>query len=88
MGKNISVTIHPDDRKRVLTINHMRQRGEKVPDRYEFKGMHRDGSIIFIEVSATPVVYNGEAGSLVYLRDITARKEMEDTLRMIGRIFP
>ncbi|OPY02266.1 MAG: Sporulation kinase A [Syntrophorhabdus sp. PtaB.Bin047] len=88
VGKNISVTIHPDDRKRVLTINHMRQRGEKVPDRYEFKGMHRDGSIIFIEVSATPVVYNGEAGSLVYLRDITARKEMEDTLRMIGRIFP
>jgi PAS domain S-box-containing protein len=88
VGKNISVTIHPDDRKRVLTINHMRQRGEKVPDRYEFKGMHRDGSIIFIEVSATPVVYMGEAGSLVYLRDITVRKEMEDKLRMISRIFP
>jgi len=88
VGKSISATIHPDDRKRVISINHRRQRGEKVPDRYEFKGMHRDGSIIFIEVSATPVVYMGEAGSLVYLRDITARKEMEDKLRMIARIFP
>jgi len=88
VGKNISVTVHPDDRKRVLAINHKRQRGEKVADRYEFKGMHSDGSVIFIEVSATPVVYMGEASSLVYLRDITARKEMEDKLRMISRIFP
>ncbi|NLT22953.1 MAG: PAS domain S-box protein [Syntrophorhabdus sp.] len=88
VGKSISVTIHPDDRKRVLAINHKRQKGEKVPDRYEFKGMHRDGSIIYIEVSATPVVYMGEPGSLVYLRDITGRKEMEDKLRMITRIFP
>ena len=88
VGKNISLTIHPDDRKRVLTINHMRQRGEKVADRYEFKGIHKNGSIVFIEVSATPIVYEGEPGSLVYLRDVTARKEMEDRLRMITKIFP
>ncbi len=88
VGKSITVAIHPDDRQRVLAINHMRQRGEKVPDRYEFKGIHRNGSIVFIEVSATPVVYMGEPGSLVYFRDITARKEMEDKLRMITRLFP
>ena len=88
LGKNISLTIHADDRKRVLDINHMRQRGEKVADRYEFKGIRKNGSVVFIEVSATPIVYRGETASLVYLRDITARKELEDKLRTIATIFP
>ncbi len=83
MNKNITLTIHPDDRERVLGINHMRQRGEAVADRYEFKGVRKDGTIVYIEVSATPIVYKGESSSLVYLRDITARKELEEKLRTV-----
>ena len=87
MNRNITLTIHPDDRERVLSINHMRQRGGAVADRYEFKGVRKDGTIVYIEVSATPIVYKGESSSLVYLRDITARKELEEKLRTVTGII-
>ncbi|GEM_PF-1413013 len=83
-GKRITIIIHPDDIERVLDINHMRQRGEDAPPRYEFKAIRKDGSIVYIEVSATPIMYQGESASLIYLRDITSRKEMEEKLKMIG----
>ncbi len=88
VNKNIITTIHPDDQERVLAINHMRQRGECAPDRYEFKGMRKDGTIVHIEVSATPVVYKGQPGSLVYLRDITVRKDMENKLGKVTTVTP
>lgn len=76
LGKSISLILHPDDRERVVRINGMRQRGEDVPSRYEFKGVKKDGDIIYIEVSATPITYKGEGASLIYLRDVTERNRV------------
>jgi two-component system cell cycle sensor histidine kinase/response regulator CckA len=78
IGKHLMFTIHPDDRDRVKEINRRRQRGEDVPSKYEFKGIRKDGEIIYIEVSATKTTYRGEAVSLAYLRDITERKRAEE----------
>jgi PAS domain-containing protein len=65
----------------VMTINQRRQRGESVPVRYEFKGMTKDGRVIYIEVSAATIVYRGTPENLVYLRDVTERKVAEETMR-------
>lgn len=81
IGKPISLVVHPEDRDRVMTISQKRQRGEPVPSRYEFKGVTRDGGIVFIEVSATSIVYRGSHVYLVYLRDISERKTAEEILR-------
>jgi len=81
IGKPVSLVVHPDDRDRVLAINQRRQRGEPVPSRYEFKGMTKDGRLIYIEVSATSIVYRGTPEYLVYLRDITERKVAEEILQ-------
>jgi PAS domain S-box-containing protein len=81
IGKLVSLVVHPDDRDKVLTINQRRQRGELVPSRYEFKGLTNGGRIIYIEVSAASIVYRGTPEYLVYLRDITERKEAEEVLR-------
>jgi two-component system sensor histidine kinase/response regulator len=72
--------IHPDDRDRVLDLNQRRQRGEVVPERYEFKGLRKDGATVCIEVSAAEINLKGEAVTLAYLRDITARKKAEEAL--------
>jgi len=80
IGKPVSLFVHPDDRDRVMTINQRRQRGEPVPSRYEYKGMTKDGRVIYIEVSATSIVYRGTPEYLVYLRDITERKVAEEML--------
>jgi PAS domain S-box-containing protein len=80
IGKLVSLVVHPDDRDKVLTINQQRQRGESVPSRYEFKGITKDGRVIYIEVSATSIAYRGTPVYLVYLRDVTERKVAEEVL--------
>ena len=81
IGKTHYLTVHPDDREKVVSYNRRRQRGEAAPDRYEFKGVRKDGTPIYIEVSVAAITYQGEPASLAYLRDITKRKHAERTLR-------
>jgi PAS domain S-box-containing protein len=81
IGQSVSLFVHPEDRDEVIKINQKRQSGEPVPSRYTFKGIKKDGGIVYIEVSATSIVYRGASVSLVYLRDITQRKIAEEVLR-------
>jgi len=81
IGKTVALTVHPDDAEMVLNINRKRQKGEHVPSRYEFKGIKKDGSVAYIEVSATRVNYKGISVALAYLRDITERKLSEKLLK-------
>ncbi len=84
VGHPISLTVHPDDLERVSEINLKRQRGEPVPEKYEFKGIRKDGQPVFIEISARKIVYKGEPVSLVFIRDVTERKKAEDQLRSLS----
>jgi PAS domain S-box-containing protein len=77
IGKPLELTIHPDDLERVSGINQGQQRGEFVPNRYEFKGIKQSGEPVFVEASITKVIYLGETVLLAYLRDITERKRTE-----------
>ena len=81
IGQSVSLFVHPDDRDMVMAINQRRQRGEVVPSRYEYKGITKDGKVIYIEVSAASIHYRGTLENLVYLRDITERKVAEEALR-------
>jgi len=80
IGLQQSMTVHPEEADIVATMNKKRQMGEDVPQRYEFKGKRKDGSSIYIEVSATKTQYRGQTVTLAYLRDVTNRKLMEDEL--------
>ncbi|NLT22775.1 MAG: PAS domain S-box protein [Syntrophorhabdus sp.] len=80
VGKPQSLTVHRDDHERVADFTQRRQRGEAMPERYEFKGVKRNGDIVYIEVSATGTTYRGEAVALVYMRDVTVRRLREEAL--------
>ncbi|HOD75141.1 MAG TPA: PAS domain S-box protein [Syntrophorhabdaceae bacterium] len=80
IGKPQSLTVHPDDYRRVVDFTQRRQRGEIIPERYEFKGVKRNGDLVYIEVSATGTTYRGENVALVYMRDVTARRTSEEEL--------
>jgi diguanylate cyclase (GGDEF)-like protein/PAS domain S-box-containing protein len=84
LGHDLSFTVHPDDREMVMERNRKRQRGELVPSKYEFKGKRKDGSPIYIEVSAAGVMFNGEPATLAYHRDITDRKQLEEALKTLS----
>jgi len=82
--KNLSIfsVVHPDDLEKVRSYHRGRLMGKKVPDRYEFKGTKKDGSIIYVEVNSAAIKEDGQAaGTRSYLWDITERKKAEETLR-------
>jgi PAS domain S-box-containing protein len=85
-GKKLLITVHPEDRARVTALNRKRQRDEPVPSRYEFKGLRRDGTVIYVEASATRIVYRGKPATLAYLRDTTGRKQAEEELRQAHKM--
>jgi PAS domain S-box-containing protein len=81
IGQPIGMLIHPDDRKMVIERNDKRQRGEPVPSQYEVRSLRRDGTSFESEASATLIFYRREPATLVYTRDISARKGAERALR-------
>jgi PAS domain S-box-containing protein len=86
VGKSHCLTVHPDDRQKVVSYNHRRQRGEAVPNRYEFKGLRKNGEIVYIEASVTGTTYQGEPISLAFLRDVTGRRSLEAQLLQAQKI--
>lgn len=87
LGKEMSLTIHPDDAAWVMERNARRQQGESVPSKYECRGSRKDGTTIYVEASATSINYRGEAATLAYIRDVTQRKEAEEKLRESERQY-
>jgi PAS domain S-box-containing protein len=87
LGKTIADHVHPDSLPLVAERYRQRQMGVKVPSRYEIKVWKRDGETLPLEVSATTGVINGKLATIVFLRDISKRKQMENTLRENERIY-
>lgn len=87
VGKSVAEGTHPEDRDRVMRIHSSRLRGEIAPSRYEFKGLRKSGEEVDIEVSAIRTFYQGEWGSLAFLRDITDRKKAEKELEESRELY-
>jgi len=78
IGTPVIRTVHPDDRERVREIHSRRTKGLPVPARYEFKGITKDGRAMYLEASAAGITYRNLPVILVFLRDITERKNAEE----------
>lgn len=79
--QSIQSIVHPDDVTRVMIFHKQRLQGKEVPSRYEFRGVRKDGSIVYLEVDAVELK-KGESiiGTRSYLKDITERKREEEIL--------
>ncbi|OPY67185.1 MAG: Blue-light-activated protein [Syntrophorhabdaceae bacterium PtaU1.Bin034] len=85
IGKTAALTVHPDDLAMVKDYNRRRQSGGSAPPRYEFKGIRKDGTTVFIETSSASIVYGGSPASIAYMRDITDRKRAERQQELITK---
>lgn len=73
--------IAPEQREMVTDRYYRRQKGEKVPERYEFIFLTKNGERKYVELSVSLVEYQGKIASHGFLRDITERKKAEELLR-------
>lgn len=72
--------IHPDDRERVMG-NHMRRlKGEPVENHYQFRVIHRNGDVRWLEISAVVFDWQGAPATLNFLVDVTQRRQIEQDM--------
>ncbi|NDY41506.1 PAS domain S-box protein [Dissulfurirhabdus thermomarina] len=76
--------IHPEDRDEVLRRVRARLSGEDVPPKYEFRGIRRDGTVRWVEVSSSRIEFNGRPAIQAAFVDITERKRAEEELRRLA----
>ena len=73
----------PSDLAHELTLLHRLQNGEVPQYRLEKRYIHKDGHLVWCDVTVSPLWARGAAPGvrMAVVQDITARKQMEDTLR-------
>ncbi len=69
--------IHPEDRERVRQRYQERLSGEVSPVRYSFRLLDQAGETIWVEINAVQIAWEGEPAALVFLTDITEKKQLE-----------
>ena len=81
VGTGIRDLVHPDEAEDIIRKFRKRIRGEKLRKQYEAHIIRKDGTTISVEVTASRTMWKGEPSTLVIMRDITERSEMERDLR-------
>jgi len=73
--------VHPGDRKLVAERGEMRLRGKTVPKEYEARGLHKNGTTLWIKRHNTLTEYDGRPAILGNVEDVTDQKLAEDEIR-------
>ena len=81
LGMPVMDRFHPDLRHVVQERIHMLTVEKKPVPAMEQTYLRLDDSEVPVEVSAVPLTYNGRNGALVFVRDISERKQAESDLR-------
>jgi len=80
-GQCIESLVHPDDVEWVMKRHVDRIAGKRRRSRYEFRGIQKDGSIIYLEVNTSTIKEDGNViGTRSYILNITERKRVEQAL--------
>ncbi len=73
--------VAPRERERMGDFSKARLRGDDAPVSYEFEGIRKDGTPIWLENRARAVTWKGEPAVQRTIVDITERKRAEEKLR-------
>jgi len=73
--------IAPHDRERMIEYKDARLQGETAPVSYEYQGVRKDGSLIWLENRVMIVEWDGEPAIQTIIVDISERKRAETALQ-------
>lgn len=80
IGKSIKSMLHPDDLLAVTErLNLVEQQGENLQC-LECKLTFPDDRLLFVEMTATPIFFQGKSAVQIIVKDITKRKQTEAKL--------
>ena len=73
--------VHPDDRARVYGNYLRRMRGEAVEPNYVFRAIAPDGSIVWLQIAAVAIEWEGRPATLNFLTDVSERVALEGQIK-------
>ena len=73
--------VHPDDRARVYGNYLRRMRGESVEPNYVFRAVAPDGSIVWLQIAAVAIEWEGRPATLNFLTDVSERVALEAQIK-------
>jgi PAS domain S-box-containing protein len=80
IGKSILDFVHPDFRDRThRQLEYLRRKQKALPLR-EDKFLRTDGTVLDVEVAATPLIYQNRPAAQIVFRDITERKLAQERI--------
>lgn len=72
--------VHPDDMETIITRGKKRQSEKSADTSIEFRIIARDGTIKWVYLTASSVIFGGKPAALATAVDISARKKAQDAL--------
>jgi len=81
IGTNFLNFVAPDYQELVLKRYTERMEGKDVPSTYEIELLRREGKTVQVELDAIRIDFEGKPANLVFIRDITERKQADGSLR-------
>ncbi len=85
VGRPFWEVIHPADRQLVKSRGLKRQKTMFYPAQYIFRALCRDQSVVWVELWASPALYQGKPAVVAIVIDITGRKEAEEKIHHLSR---
>lgn len=68
-------------RKFAIDRHKRRLKGQEIPSRYEIELIKKNGKTLPVEISSSLIEHNGKTASMAIIRDITERKQAENTIK-------
>ena len=72
------------DQARLVKYKNNRLNGKEAPAVYEYQGVHRDGSLIWLETKVRVVQWEGQPAIQSTIFDISKRKQAEEALKKLN----
>ncbi len=81
-GQKMKDLIYPDDLNAVLKIHKRRFQNKKAPNRYEFRGVQKNGGIIYLEVDVVSLKMKDQMiATRSYIWDVSHRVQAEQAVQ-------
>jgi PAS domain S-box-containing protein len=74
--------IHESDREMIASRYDQRTSGKAPPADYEFRLLHKSGSVRWLEIRPVLITWEGSPATLNFISDITERKQAEEAFRL------
>ena len=87
IGKGIEEFMVPEEREQARKEGLARQNGDPVPSVSEHRVTRSDGAMRIIEVTGTPITYQGQAAVLSIIRDVTEARQVAAALEQSEDLY-